>query len=295
MPKWLVTVFINRQGTVRSGWKVFGFISLSMSLLAIKQAGRSLLHLPRPSMAINVWIHVALISVASIICVRLEKRSFLGLGLRLGSRWLVECAVGTLGGILLILLTALIVKGFGGFHWERTPAVGVPQLLIMAISFLGVAFAEEMSDRGYPFQRLIEGVGPGWGQLVFAGIFALEHWGNPGMHGATRAWATLNIGLAAILLGFCYLRTRSLALPIGVHLGWNWAQGSLLGFGVSGTTSFKGLWTPVFHGRPEWLTGGSFGLEASLPLALVCGAAILLLWRWKGSAISAGASTASAS
>jgi hypothetical protein len=132
------------------------------------------------------------------------------------------------------------------------------------------------------------------GQLVFAALFALMHWGNPGMHGATKAWATVNIALAAILLGFCYLRTRSLALPIGVHLGWNWAQGSLLGFGVSGTTDIKGAWTPVFHGKPEWLTGGAFGLEASVLCTLVCAAVIFGLWRWRGR-VSADASTASAS
>jgi hypothetical protein len=59
----------------------------------------------------------------------------------------------------------------------------------------------------------------------------------------------------------------------------------------------------VFHGRPEWLTGGAFGLEASLPCVLICGAAILCLWRWKGVAPSdvpgvapsADASTVSAS
>jgi hypothetical protein len=156
--------------------------------------------------------------------------------------------------------------------------------------------------RGYPFQRLVEGAGPWVGQLVFAALFALMHWGNPGMHGATRAWATVNIALAALLLGFCYLRTRSLALPIGVHLGWNWAQGSLLGFGVSGTTDIKGAWMPVFHGRPEWLTGGAFGLEASAICTLVCGAAVFGLWRWRGRGASQAeglssvdASTASAS
>ena len=120
------------------------------------------------------------------------------------------------------------------------------------------------------------------------------------MTGASVAWGTLNIALAAVLLGLCWRRTGSLALPIGVHLGWNWTQGSLLGFGVSGTTS-QGWLTPLFHARPVWLSGGTFGLEASLPCALVCGAAILLLWRWKGWAASSdagpsgGASTASGS
>ena len=203
--------------------------------------------------------------------------------------------MGTLGGLLLILLTALLVKGFGGFHWERAANIGARQLLTAAAMFLGVAFNEEMMARGFPFQRLVEGAGPWVGQLVFAGLFALMHWGNPGMHGAIKAWATLNIALAALLLGFCYLRTQSLALPIGVHLGWNWAQGSLLGFGVSGTTSAPGAWTPVFHGKPEWLTGGAFGLEASVLCTLVCGAAVLALWWWKGVTPSADASTASGS
>ncbi|NWJ41198.1 MAG: CPBP family intramembrane metalloprotease [Geothrix sp.] len=295
MPAWLATCFINEQGSVRSGWKALGFMVLFPALgLAFSLIAKAL-HVPRMGMGVVVWINAAIVALASFVCVRLEKRSFRDLGFRLGPRWLGELVAGTLGGILLILVTALIVKGLDGFHWERAAGIGPRQLLAAAWAFLGVAFFEEIMSRGFPFQRLVEGAGTWVGQLVFAALFALGHWGNPGMHGATRVWATLNIGLAAILLGFCYLRTRSLALPIGVHLGWNWAQGSLLGFGVSGTTDTPGLWTPIFHGKPEWLTGGAFGLEASLPCALVCGAFILLLWRWKGTIPSGDASTASAS
>ncbi len=291
MPTWLTKCFINKQGVVRSGWKVLGFFLVLMVLGGIL-AGLRRLGLRH---GLGIWMGVLLVSLASYICVRIEGRSFGSLGLIPGRRWLLEFLAGTLGGILLILVTALLVQGLNGFHWVRAADVGARQLLYAAWMFLGVAFNEEILARGFPFQRLVEGAGTWVGQLVFAAIFALGHWGNPGMHGATKAWATLNIGLAAILLGFCYLRTRGLALPIGVHLGWNWAQGSLLGFGVSGTTDIKGFWSPVFHGRPEWLTGGAFGLEASLPCALVCGAVILLLWRWKGLAPTGDASTASAS
>ncbi len=287
MSKW----FFDERGTLRSGWKVFGFFLLLMALGATVAFGMRALGLQR---GLGVWTAAALVALASWFCVRLEGRAFTSLGLFPGWRWLLECLAGTLGGILLILITALLVRGIDGFHWERAAGIGTGQLLTPAWMLLGVALNEELLARGYPFQRLVEGAGPWVGQLVLAGVFALGHWGNPGMHGATRAWATLNIALAAILLGFCYLRTRSLALPIGVHLGWNWAQGSLLGFGVSGTTDIKGIWTPVFHGKPEWLTGGTFGLEASLPCTLVCGAAILLLWRWRGTT-SVDASTASAS
>jgi len=194
-----------------------------------------------------------------------------------------------------MLLIALLVRGADGFHWQRAPGGLASHLLGSAWFLLAVGFNEEILFRGYPFQRSIDGIGPWMSQLGFAGLFALMHWGNPGMQGVTKVWASLNIGLMSVVLGFCYLRTQSLALPIGVHLGWNWAQGSLLGFGVSGTTEIQGAWIPVFHGRPEWLTGGAFGLEASLPCTLVCGAAILLLWRWKGTAPSGDASTASVS
>ena len=253
MPEWLANACINERGSVRSGWKALGFFLLLAGLGAIL-AGLKALGLRH---GLGIWMGVLLGALASYLCVRLEGRSFSSLGFLPGRRWLLECLAGTIGGILLILVTALLVQGLGGFHWERGTQVGARQLLAAAWLFLGVAFNEEILARGFPFQRLVEGAGTWVGQLVFAALFALGHWGNPGMHGATRAWATLNIGLAAILLGFCYLRTRSLALPIGVHLGWNWAQGSLLGFGVSGTTDMQGLWRPVFHGKPEWVTGGN--------------------------------------
>ncbi len=286
----MINWFINDHGTLRSGWKVLGFFLLLTALIVVATLGLNKLGRPQ---VIGPWLGAALGALASLLCVRLEGRPFSSLGFALGRRWVLEWLFGVLGGILFILATALLVRGLDGFHWARTPGIGPRQLLAAVWPLLGVAFNEELFARGYPFQRLVEGAGLWVGQLALAALFALMHWRNPGMDGATKAWATLNIGLAAILLGFCYLRTRSLALPIGLHLGWNWAQGSLLGFGVSGTTDFKGAWTPIFHGRPEWLTGGTFGLEASLPCALLCGTAILGLWRWKGSKDLGGLSIAS--
>ena len=198
-----------------------------------------------------------------------QERPLASVGLHLDRRWASDFLAGALGGAGLMVLAAGLIWLGGGCHFIRTPGSGLPALLRGAWLFLGVAVYEELMFRGYPFQHLIKRLGPWPAQGILAVAFALAHWGNPGMHGATLAWASLNIGLASILLGLCYLRKRSLALPMGLHLGWNWAQGSLLGFGVSGTAA-RGWWTPVMHGRPEWLTGGAFGLEASLPCAVVC-------------------------
>jgi len=65
-------------------------------------------------------------------------------------------------------------------------------------------------------------------------------------------------------------------------MGWNWSQ-QTLGFGVSGIGS-HGWWTPVFHSAPEWLTGGTFGLEASACCTVVMGVALLCVTQWRGSA-----------
>ncbi len=276
-----MTLFRNPEGRVRNGWKALGFLAITTLLVTLLNlVFKHVLHIRHVGDAGNVALSLVLTLAASWICLRAEGRPLAALGYALGSRWAREAALGTVLGAAIMGVTALATLGAGGFHWVR----GAGTLGATAWGFglfVLVAFNEETLFRGYLFQRLSDGLGEWPAQVLMAGFFAMAHWGNPGMSGATKAWATVNIALAAILLGLCYLRTRSLALPIGVHLGWNFTQGNLLGFGVSGTNMAPGLLKPVFQGRPEWLTGGAFGLEAGLPCALVCGAAILALVLWR--------------
>lgn len=284
----------NPQGEVRNGWKAGGFLLVFAALVTLVNVTvKSLLHIPRVDMLVNVTLATAIGLGAGWICLAIEKKPFSAMGYRLNGRWAGELGLGVLGGAAIMLVTALAAMGGGGFHWTR----GVADFHAIAwglLLFIIVGFNEETLFRGYLFQRLVDGMGQWPAQILMALFFGLAHWGNPGMAGATRVWATVNIGLAAVLLGLCYLKTKSLALPIGVHIGWNFTQGNILGFGVSGTTDAKGLLTPVFHAKPEWLTGGAFGLEASLPCVIVCLAAIVALLMWKGRT-SADPSTAQAS
>lgn len=98
-----------------------------------------------------------------------------------------------------------------------------------------------------------------------------------------RLLAGANIFLASILFGLAYVRTRSLALPLGLHWSANLVQGVVLGFGVSGDAQ-PGLLTPLFRIEKDWLTGGAFGLEGSLP-GLITVVALLAVfadtWRIK--------------
>ena len=268
------------DGSLRAGWKVLLFAAVNGGTLALVEA----MHRSAPLPGLDPWLLWLAATAAATLGVSwlflsLEGNPLVSIGLRPSKSWGLQFAAGTAGGGLLILLVAVSVRGFDGFHWVRALG-GATALGSGAWIFWAVAIREELLFRGYAFQRLIEGTGD-WPALVLgAGYFAYAHWGNPGMTGATRIWASLNIGLAGILLGLGYLKTRSLALPMGLHLGWNWTQGSLLGFGVSGTSTGS-LWEPVFHQRPTWLTGGAFGLEASLPCTLFTLLAIVVLARWQ--------------
>lgn len=113
-----------------------------------------------------------------------------------------------------------------------------------------------------------------------AAYFTLNHWDNPGMTGTVKILASINIFLASILFGLAYIKTQSLAMPIGLHLMLNFTQGTLLGFGVSGNEQAGVLTPQILSGNTCW-TGGQFGLEASAPGLLFIIIGCFVLYRWK--------------
>jgi hypothetical protein len=82
-----------------------------------------------------------------------------------------------------------------------------------------------------------------------------------------------------LFFGIAYIKTKNLAMPIGLHFMANVMQGTILGFGVSGEKEVSIL-TPIVDKVPAWLTGGTFGLEASVPglFLLVVISSALYFW-----------------
>ena len=168
---------------------------------------------------------------------------------------------------MLMFVPALILWIFGWVHWQWNPA-GFSTFLTTVLLFATVALAEELLFRGFMFQRLIAGLGQLPAQLIMAAYFLLTHLNNPGMTGDVKVLASINIFIASLVFGLAFIRTKSLAMPLGLHFMVNLMQGGVLGFGVSGTKQ-SGLLRTVFGGTPQWLTGGQFGLEASI-FGLIC-------------------------
>ncbi|MCL1894059.1 MAG: CPBP family intramembrane metalloprotease [Holophagaceae bacterium] len=263
----------NKHGQIFVGPKIFGFIILayiSLLLVGFLPAQESVL----------IWIKTGAIFSITWIYLKFEGNKLDSIGLKINLRFASELLIGAMFGIFIISISALFIWCCDGFSWVRNPQVTFGDLFFALIIFLALSMFEELLFRGYAFQRAITRLGIAKAQIFFGCLFVAAHWNNPGMSGSTRLWASLSIGLASLLLGLALIKTGSLALPIGIHLGWNWAQGSLLGFGVSGTAS-HGFFMPIFNDLPLWFTGGDFGIEASLPGAIVCLIVCIGLFIWK--------------
>ncbi|WP_421738694.1 CPBP family intramembrane glutamic endopeptidase [Caulobacter sp.] len=140
---------------------------------------------------------------------------------------------------------------------------------------------EELITRAIILRLLMRAFGV-WPALVLsAALFGALHLSNPN---ATVVAATAIAVEAGLMLAAFYLLTGRLWVSIGVHAAWNFTQGWVWGAAVSGIAVKESLF--VSHpkpGAPEFLSGGAFGPEASLP-AMVVGtgvAIVVLYWAWK--------------
>jgi uncharacterized protein len=147
-------------------------------------------------------------------------------------------------------------------------------LIIDLLLLVVAALAEEVAFRGYPFQRLIDAMGPTMATIVFSIVFAGLHMFNPA---ASRASFLVTV-FGSWLLSVAYLRTRALWVCWGWHFAWNASMCLLFGLPVSGITQFS----PVIQSNtvgPLWMTGGDYGPEASTVTAIVLLIGIFVVYR----------------
>jgi len=211
----------------------------------------------------------------------LDRGTLLGLGLQRSKRWLREIGTGLALGLLLMAFIFGLEWTLGwvrieGFAWHRQPLMTLVGILLGYTSFYTfVAFSEELAFRGYILQNLRKEWGTLVALLASSFLFALLHGLNPHF----TPLALVGIALAGVFMAYGYLLSGSLWLPIAFHFAWNFAQGPLFSFPVSGLAS-EGLFLLERRDSPSLITGGAFGPEGGLlgVTALLLG--LLLLWLW---------------
>ena len=182
-----------------------------------------------------------------------------------------ELGLGLAIGFLLFSLMVGIVALLGGFGIDGLRGMG-RFWSVLSLSIASGLF-EEVMFRGIAF-RQIEAMAGSWVALALtSAFFGASHLANPD----ATLFAAFAIAVeAGILLGAAYMLTRRLWLAAGIHAAWNFTQGWIFSAPVSGGKAPDGLLLTHRSG-PDWLTGGGFGLEASVIAMLVATAAGLVM------------------
>ena len=182
-----------------------------------------------------------------------------------------ELSLGLLFGFALFSAMTGIVALLGGF--EVLGLRGQGQLWAMLAMAVTSGTIEEILFRGILLRHLEKLIGTAGALAITSALFGLGHIVNPG-----ATWfSSFAIALeAGILLGAAYLYTRRLWLAVGIHAAWNFTQGWVFSVPVSGHGAPLGLLITRRVGS-DWLTGGDFGLEASVIALIVATAAGIVL------------------
>ena len=152
---------------------------------------------------------------------------------------------------------------FDSFAWQDQSLTAVIiEILVVLLTLVLVGWSEELLSRGYHLQTLENGLNTVWAVLLSSCVFSFLHLANP--NAESIGFVAAGLFLAGVFLAFGYLRTRQLWLPIGLHIGWNFFEGVLFGFPVSGLDYFH--LTRIQISGPQIWTGGSFGPESGLVL-----------------------------
>jgi membrane protease YdiL (CAAX protease family) len=280
-------LYTPTEHRLRAGWRLLVHLALLVVLYfslaiflapfqAIFNLGESFLAL----FLISTIIALLAISASVFLARRkLDKRTFTSLGLALNRHAARDllAGIGIAGLVMASIFAVEAALGWlrlDGFAWQSDlPGVIAGNLLLYLALYILVGWQEELLCRGYWLQNIAEGLGTGWGVLLSSSVFALLHAFNPGSSPA----AVFLLVASGLFLACGYLRTRQLWLPIGLHIGWNFFEGPVFGFAVSGTSPFT-LIRQVTTG-PELLTGGACGPDAGLIVlpALLVGV-VLIYW-----------------
>lgn len=286
--------FSPEERRLRAGWRLllqsivllflggcFGAVLLTVLLVSDPSLLLSLADIKPEHMLLFAIVETLAVTISVFLARRLlDKQSIESLGLTLNSQTWIDILTGiaiTLlqMGLIYLLMSWLGWITFEGFAWKLDPmSLVVKNTLLFFAIFVLVGWNEEVLSRGYHLQTIASGLNLFWGVMISSAVFGLLHLNNP----SANLSSTMGIFIAGIFFAYGYIRTKQLWLPMGMHLGWNFFEGVVFGFPVSGLEIYPLVRIQVYG--PELWTGGAFGPEAGLivTLALIVGTVLIYLY-----------------
>ncbi|MFL5800885.1 MAG: CPBP family intramembrane glutamic endopeptidase [Roseiflexaceae bacterium] len=291
-------LFWNRdEARLRAGWRVvvfwIGTFIFGFALVRLRDAVPSELLPDIYRNPVEAGIYLLLVWVVLLGSRRLDRRPIVDYGFHLSKGWWFDLGFGLALGTLLMLGVFVIELAMGWIKVTGTFATADPgqpfgpAILAGFIAFLLVAVQEEVIWRGYSIKNIAEGlnwkvIGPRWAtviaMLISSVVFGLAHADNPG----ATTFSTINTMLfGLLLLSAGYVLTGELALPIGLHVAWNFVQDFVLGF-YGGATQFGASFLAIAEGDPagKMWTGMPYGHESGLlgTGAIILGFLLIVAW-----------------
>jgi len=226
---------------------------------------------------IQATLHVFFAAaVASAITLRIYERGKLSdIGLQWNKLSARNLGIGLSSGIGAALLVTAVPLLVGAATLKPQPELpfNFGSIVFVSILLLFGAIGEEILFRGYAFQILITMMGRYATLLPGAVIFAAAHTGN-----LNSGWLSLfNTFAMGALLGYAFLRSGDLWLPIGIHFGWNWTL-PLLGVNLSGFTMGMTGYSMQWNAGDLW-SGAAYGPEAGLVTTMIVPVLAYALYR----------------
>ena len=205
----------------------------------------------------------------------IEKNALSSLGF-VKRNWLKYLVWGILLSLLQMGVIALVyqVGGIGTFELNELSLEPILFILGLLPFWLLQGGTEEVATRGWLLTRIAARTNLPLAIGISSSLFGILHLGNAGV----TFLSVLNIILDGVLAALLLIYTDSIWLVVAQHGTWNYVQGNLLGFQVSGTGADASIFSFTMGSGPDWLTGGAFGAEGSIITTLVLLLSVVIVY-----------------
>jgi uncharacterized protein len=280
----------QKEAVIKQGWLrvllfcicffVFQMVTgvlLGLIVMAITKAGSltEAMQQMRENSSLSILIIVGFNFISSMLLVFLfrrlvDRKSIYSLGWDF-SNYKIHALVGLLAGITSLGLGTFILIALKNLHFTGWNVDGKEIIFSLGIMVF-VAIAEELMFRGYILNNLMQSANKYAALIISALLFAIAHNANPDFN-----WLSfINIFLAGLFLGINYIYTQNLWYAVLLHFSWNFFQGPVLGYDVSGL-KFESIFIQETSGNPL-ITGGAFGFEGSAIASVMMIMFTVVLW-----------------
>ena len=266
-------MFTNQEGKLRAGWKI---LLTFVALYGVLQ-GIVLLLVQWVNVSSLFWIiviqNIIFAGGAILIWKMCIKGSLKDMGLPGATKHIREVIAGLVAGALSMSLIFILLIVTGGAQVKSWTPYFSRDLFAYLMMFIVVGIGEEVLGRGYIMSVMRQTRSTPLVMIVSASLFSLMHMMNP----FSGIIPFTNIFLVGMLFAYMYLKSNNIWMPIGYHIAWNYFQGNIYGFPVSGIEVGSLLTTEI--NAQHVINGGNFGPEGGIVATLVIGMGFIFV-RW---------------